>query len=148
MKIAELARRTGFSKHALRYYERIGLLPRVTRDGARHRDYDPSIVAWLGFLRRLKTTGMPVREMRRYAALRSGGPETIAARRAMLEAHRCRVHTDIAELQACLVILDTKIAGYAGDSQGMTDHDVSNDRDGDPIRAGLAKPRGDRRARG
>lgn len=112
MKIGELARRSGLSAHTIRWYERIGLLPRAGRDDAGRRDYDPEILVWIAFLARLKTTGMPVREMLRYAALRAQGPETGPARRALLEAHRDRVRAHADEIAACLSVLDVKIADY------------------------------------
>ena len=65
MKIGELAKRTGLSPHTIRYYERIGLLPFADRDAGGRRDYDESILTWIEFLGRLKTTGMPIRAMQR-----------------------------------------------------------------------------------
>ena len=114
MKIGELARRTGLTAYTLRYYERIGLLPYAARGLSGVRDYDPSILGWIEFLGRLKTTEMPIRNMLRYAKLRALGAGTTTERCALLEEHREHVQTRIAELQACLQILDTKIAGYAG----------------------------------
>ena len=125
MKIGQLARRSGVSAHTLRYYERIGLLPRADRDGSGQRDYDVSILIWIEFLRRLKTTGMPIREMLRYAALRERGPATGAERRALLEAHRETVRAHVAELQACLLVLDSKIGGYADAEQRMEENDAT-----------------------
>ena len=124
MKIGELARRSGLTADTIRYYERIGLLPYADRDRSRQRDYDASILVWIDFLHRLKTTGMPIREMLRYAALREQGPGTEAERRALLERHREQVRGRIAELGACLLVLDTKIAGYAGNEQRIEDHDA------------------------
>lgn len=123
MKIGELARRTGLSMDTIRYYERIGLLPRADRNAARQRDYDPSILTWIAFLRRLKTTGMPIRDMVRYAALRAQGEETAAARGALLTHHRAVVQAHLDELHACLDVLDTKIAGYAGANREDVNHD-------------------------
>lgn len=57
MKIGELAKRSGLSAHTIRYYERIGLLPYADRDQSSQRDYDASILIWIAFLGRLKTTG-------------------------------------------------------------------------------------------
>ena len=125
MKIGQLARRSGLSAHTIRYYERIGLLPRADRDGSGQRDYDVSILIWIEFLRRLKTTGMPIREMLRYAALRERGPATGAERRALLEAHRETVRAHVAELQACLLVLDSKIGGYADAEQRMEENDAT-----------------------
>jgi DNA-binding transcriptional MerR regulator len=104
MKIGELAKRSGLSAHTIRYYERIGLLPYADRDQSSQRDYDASILIWIAFLGRLKTTGMPIREMLRYAALRESG-----------------VH--VADLQACLLVLDTKITGYAGPDERTQAYD-------------------------
>ena len=124
MKIGELARRSGLTAHTIRYYERIGLLPYADRDRSSQRDYDASILSWTEFLGRLKTTGMPIRDMLRYAALRERGANTEAERRALLEQHREQVRTRIAELGACLLVLDTKIAGYADAEKGIDDYDA------------------------
>ena len=125
MKIGELAKRSGLSAHTIRYYERIGLLPYADRDRSSQRDYDASILVWIEFLGRLKTTGMPIREMLRYAALRERGIGTEAERRRLIEQHREQVRAHVAELQACLLVLDTKIAGYAGEEQRMKDYDAT-----------------------
>ncbi|RWB74682.1 MAG: MerR family transcriptional regulator [Mesorhizobium sp.] len=125
MKIGELAKRSGLSAYTIRYYERIGLLPNADRDQSGQRDYDASILTWIEFLDRLKTTGMPIREMLRYAALRERGVDTEAERGALLQQHRERVRAHLAKLQACLLVLDTKIAGYAGVEKRMKDYDAS-----------------------
>ncbi|AZO21106.1 MULTISPECIES: MerR family transcriptional regulator [unclassified Mesorhizobium] len=125
MKIGELAKRSGLSTHTIRYYERIGLLPYADRDQSGQRDYDASILSWIEFLDRLKATGMPIREMLRYEALRERGVGTEAERGALLEQHRERVRAHVAELQACLLVLDTKIAGYAGNEQRMKEYDAT-----------------------
>lgn len=140
MKIGELANRSGLSAHTIRYYERIGLLPYAVRDRPSRRDYDASILVWIEFLGRLKTTGMPIREMLRYAALRERGPATAAERRALLEAHRKRVRAHVAELQACLLVLDIKIAGYAGPDQSL-------EHDGATLPERRRKPAGGRQSR-
>ena len=113
MRIGELAKRSGLSAHTIRYYERIGLLPYADRDQSRQRNYDASILIWIDFLGRLKTTGMPIREMLRYAALRERGVERKRSAGAAGAAPQARAPA-LAELQDCLVVLDTKIAGYAG----------------------------------
>lgn len=125
MKIGELARRSGLSAHTIRYYERIGLLPYAERDSSSQRDYDASILIWIEFLGRLKTTGMPIRDMLRYAALRERGVETQAERCAMLEQHRESVRAHANELAACLLVLDTKISGYIDQAQRINGYDTT-----------------------
>ena len=145
MKIGDLARRTGMSAHTLRYYERIGLLPYADRDGSGRRDYDASILTWIGFLGRLKATGMPIREMLRYADLRARGAVTGPERRRLLEQHREQVRRRIADCQDCLLVLDSKIAGYAG-SDERTSHDAGIRTEREPLRPRTTRPVGDRRA--
>ena len=121
MKISDLAKRCGLSAHTLRYYERIGLLPYADRDRSGQRDYDASILSWIEFLGRLKTTGMPIRDMLLYAKLADSGKVTFSERREMLEVHRERVRANLADLEACLRVLDGKIASYAEAEERMRD---------------------------
>lgn len=124
MKIGELARRSGLSAHTIRYYERIGLLPPPDRDSGGQRDYDASILEWISFLNRLRSTGMPIQGMLDYARRRQEGPASEPARLALLEHHRAAVSAHIAALQATLPLLDHKIAGYARSiAARSTDHD-------------------------
>jgi DNA-binding transcriptional MerR regulator len=109
MRIGELAKRSGLSVHTIRYYETIGLLPRPTRDHSGQRTYDLSILAWIDFLERLKTAGMPIKKMISYADLWQRGPTTAGRRRKLLEEQRESVHVRIAELRSCLSVLDKKI---------------------------------------
>jgi DNA-binding transcriptional MerR regulator len=144
MKIGVVARRTGLSVHTIRYYERIGLLPPASRhSSSRQRDYDATILSWLEFIGRLRTTGMPIKEMVHYAKLRERGTATAGDRRRLLETHRERVRAHLRELEACLAVLDTKIAGYAGGDSEIDD-DSKRQRNS-PLSARLARPLGDRR---
>jgi DNA-binding transcriptional MerR regulator len=124
MKIGELAKLSGLSAHTIRYYERIGLLPYAYRDGSSQRDYDTSILTWIEFIGRLKTTGMPIREMLQYAALREQGVGTEKQRAMLLEQHRKRVRAHVAELNACLLVLDAKIGGYADAEKRIKTYDT------------------------
>lgn len=123
MKIGQLAKRSGLTAHTIRYCERIGLLPYADRDPSGQRDYDASILSWIEFLGRLKATEMPIREMLHYAGLREAGPVTEVERRELLEQHRERVRAKLAELSDCLLVLDAKIAGYAGTSKRMNEYE-------------------------
>ncbi|PXY32321.1 MerR family transcriptional regulator [Prauserella muralis] len=110
--IAEAARTSGLSIDTLRYYERINLLDPPARDAAGRRSYSDEDLAWLSFLTRLRTTGMPIRRMREYASLRRRGIASAGRRKAILVEQRAAVADRIAELQACLEVLDYKIANY------------------------------------
>lgn len=110
--IGRLARETGRSVHTIRWYEKQGLMPGVTRDPGGRRVYTTQHIGWLLFLDRLRYAGMTVREMRRYASLASQGKKTIRQRLALLEAHHARTAAHIAELQDALRFVEQKQAYY------------------------------------
>ncbi|MEU3275427.1 MerR family transcriptional regulator [Saccharomonospora sp. NPDC006951] len=110
--IAEAARRSGLSIDTLRYYERIKLLDPPERDAAGRRNYSEEDLAWLAFLTRLRTTGMPIRRMREYASLRRRGTASAGRRKAILVEQRAVVAERIEELRACMDVLDYKIGNY------------------------------------
>lgn len=112
LRIGELAERTGRSVHALRYYERCGLVPNVERDRAGRRRYSERHVGWMALLGRLRSTGMSVERIRRYVALIERGDETLRERQAFLGRHRERVLEQIAELEQCVELIDGKIDLY------------------------------------
>ena len=110
--IYAVAAATGLTSHTLRYYEDLGLITDVERSPSGHRSYSPADVKWVEFLLRLRETGMPVEEMRRFAQLRRDGPPTAVDRQQMLNAHRRRVRAEQARLADNLAAIDEKIAYY------------------------------------
>ena len=84
LTIREAASSTGLSAHTLRYYERIGLLDPVGRSESGHRQYTGQDLAWLEFLNRMRSTGMPIRSMKEFASLRRQGPASVPERLALL----------------------------------------------------------------
>jgi DNA-binding transcriptional MerR regulator len=107
----QAAEKCGLSQHTLRWYERIGLLDRIARAADGRRRYSDADLDWILLLSRLRATGMPVRDMLRYAGLvRSGAGEQ--ERMALLEAHREHVRQALRQQQECLELLDHKIATY------------------------------------
>lgn len=114
MNIAEFAKRCGLTPHTLRYYERIGLLGSVARGANGHRTFRPRDVEWVEFLHRLRSTGMGISEMLRYAELRSRGDGTLAERKEMLVQHADRLAADLRAQQAHLRVVRQKVAIYEG----------------------------------
>jgi DNA-binding transcriptional MerR regulator len=109
--IGEAAEKCGLSQHTLRWYERIGLLPPIERGGDGRRRYSDRDLDWLATMTKLRATGMPVRDMQRYAELvRSGAGQ--AERLELLKRHREQVRHAIASQRECLKLLDAKITHY------------------------------------
>jgi DNA-binding transcriptional MerR regulator len=114
---AQAAEKTGFSIDTLRYYEKIGLLDRIDRTTGGRRRFSADDLGFLGILRCLRDTGMPIAEMRRYAELSRGSDKTLDDRIALLEAHDERIDQQIETLRAQQEHLRGKIH-YYHDSAG------------------------------
>ncbi|MEP0235617.1 MerR family transcriptional regulator [Roseibium sp.] len=112
MLIGDLAQKCGLSVDTLRYYEKIGLIPKPLRDRGGRRIYDQTILRWVDFLDRLKATGMGIKDRLRYADLRTRGAASLTERRQMLEEHRDKARSDLERLTEMLDVLDDKIILY------------------------------------
>lgn len=109
--IRQVAEMTGLTTHALRYYEAEGLLS-PDRDHNKRRLYTEADLEWIRFIQRLRETGMPVRDMRRYSDLRAAGDATLGERMEMLAAHRQKLDQKMRKLEEDMAALDGKIAIY------------------------------------
>jgi DNA-binding transcriptional MerR regulator len=118
LSVSEAAVQVGLTAHTLRWYEQEGLVAPVARDSAGRRRYTQADLNWLEMLTCLRRTGMPVRDMRRYAELARQGDVTVTARRALFERHRARVLARMAELEGDLKRLDYKIDLYTRRERG------------------------------
>ena len=99
------------SLDTLRYYEKEELiLP--SRKENNHRIYTDGDVNWMQFIKRLKETGMPIKEIRKYARLRSEGAATMDERMQMLVSHRHSLDEKIKQLKKHRRKLDEKIEYY------------------------------------
>ncbi len=112
LTIQEAAEVTDLSVHTLRYYERIGLLMPVGRAANGHRRYSQQDINLIRALNKWRKTGMPLADIQRYVQLVQAGETTAAERRAILEAHRETVVSQIEEMQSTLALIDYKIQNY------------------------------------
>ena len=122
LTIAQAAERSGLTKDTLRYYEKDGLmLAPVDRSATGHRRYTERDLTWIELVTRLRATGMPIRDVRRYADLVRGGAGNEQERLDLLRAHRQQVLAQLAEVQEHLGAIDRKIGIYVDklESQGI-----------------------------
>ncbi|MEK4517012.1 MerR family transcriptional regulator [Paenibacillus sp. FSL H8-0122] len=108
--IKETAERTGMPEDTIRYYEKIGLLPRAKRKGNSHRIYSDADLEMMQMISCLKKTGMSLDDMRPYLNLSldtdlSGYPEL----HEMIRNHRSKILEQIASLQQIVDFIDVKI---------------------------------------
>jgi DNA-binding transcriptional MerR regulator len=112
LALRQTATLAGLSVHTLRYYERIGLLGLPARATKGHHRFATSDLTWLEFLSRLRATGMPIQQIRRFADLRRRGRGTVGLRRRLLEEHSRTVERKLKAVQENLRIVRQKIDYY------------------------------------
>jgi DNA-binding transcriptional MerR regulator len=113
LSIAEAAEQTGLTADTLRYYERDGLMLRsVPRATSGHRQYADDDIDWIRLITKLRSTGMPIRDVRRYTDLVRAGQGNEQERLDLLRAHRQVVLARLAEVQEHLGAIDFKIDLY------------------------------------
>jgi DNA-binding transcriptional MerR regulator len=112
--IGEVARETGLSVHALRYYEREGLMlsQQVERGSGGHRRYSPQDVYWLRICIKLRASGMPLAKIRRFAELVREGAGNEPEGLELLREHKRQVEHQLAELNDCLRVITRKVGVY------------------------------------
>ena len=86
LKIGQVATECGMSVDALRYYERLGLLPRAARTQSGYRLYDPRVIERLRFIKRAQSFGFTLEEIRQMLSLEAADPQTCSNVLALLEA--------------------------------------------------------------
>ncbi|MFE0253339.1 MerR family transcriptional regulator [Streptomyces sp. NPDC059010] len=127
LSIGEVAERTGLSVHALRFYEREGLLVGpVRRTSGGLRRYTTVDVDWLLICVKLRESGMPLADLKRFAELVRQGPGNEAERLEILDTHQQRVEAQIQALQECRSVIAWKVGVYAehlarGEANGLWD---------------------------
>ncbi|NBI71252.1 MerR family transcriptional regulator [Clostridiaceae bacterium] len=109
--IGEFSKLTNLGIHTLRYYEHENLIM-PKRNSSNRRCYSDKDLAWIEFIKRLKDTGMPIKEIQRYAELRLQGDLTLNERMEMLTVHRESLDEQIKALQGHMAKLDDKIDFY------------------------------------
>jgi DNA-binding transcriptional MerR regulator len=77
MKIAEVSEQFGLSADALRYYERVGLIPPVNRSESGIRDYNELDLRRVDFIKCMRSAGLPIEVLIEYVGLVQQGDGTI-----------------------------------------------------------------------
>lgn len=112
MKIAEVSERYGLSQDTLRYYEKVGVIPKVSRSSGGSRDYSDDDCAWVELAQCLRSAGLPVEAIIEYGRLFSLGDSTIEVRRDLLTEQRDNLLKQRESLDAALNRLNYKISVY------------------------------------
>ncbi|MFO7153638.1 MAG: MerR family transcriptional regulator [Caldicoprobacter oshimai] len=112
MTITEVSKKFGLSPDTLRYYERIGLIPRVHRNESGIRDYTEEDCRWIEFIKCMRDAGVQIEALIEYVALFQQGDATVEARKQILIEQREQLIARIEEMQKALERLNYKIEQY------------------------------------
>ncbi len=119
--ISDVAAATGVTAHTLRYYERAELLDPIEKNESGWRRFTERDLARIEFIGRLRATGMPIRDIRRYVDLIRSGGHTEPDRIALLEEHRLLVEQQLEDVGRSLDAINSKIDNYRAKRAGSKD---------------------------
>lgn len=111
---AQLARETGCNLETIRYYEKVGLLPKAPRSANGYRVYSPELVQRLQFILGARDLGFAMAEIRSLLSLADKGEQTCAQVMRTTKIHVEDVRRRIAELQRIETILAETLAECTG----------------------------------
>mgnify|MGYP002672390027 FL=1 len=112
MTIKEVSEKYNISQDTLRYYERVGMIPPVTRTGGGIRDYQETELSWVELAICMRSAGLPVEAMIEYVRLYQEGDQTIPARLQLLVDQREALLEQKRQIDTTLERLNYKISRY------------------------------------
>ena len=112
MTIKEVSEELGLIQDTLRYYEKIGMIPPVTRTEGGIRDYQENDIAWVKLATCMRSAGLPVKVMVDYLNLFQQGESTIQERCNLLKEQRTKLLEQKKQIEETLEKLNYKIARY------------------------------------
>ncbi|QIB69703.1 MerR family transcriptional regulator [Aminipila butyrica] len=110
--IHDVAKHFQISEHTIRFYDKEGLFPFLSRNKAGNREFTESDLEWVKLVCCLKNTGMKIKEIRQYMELCQIGEETVEQRKNIFINHRAFISQQIEQMQESLKLVDAKLAFY------------------------------------
>ncbi|WP_088809788.1 MULTISPECIES: MerR family transcriptional regulator [Listeria] len=111
--IKEVSEMFNLSIYTIRYYDKQGLLPFVSKNKSGYREFTESDLQFIHTICCLKATGMSIKDIRTYISYCMVGTESIASRKKLLSDHRDKVLEEIALLQQNLKGVEQKLDVYS-----------------------------------
>lgn len=112
MTIAEVSKKYDITPDTIRYYEKIGLLPKIPRTTNGIRDFDEKSCRWIEFIKCMRNAGMEIEILQKYITLFKQGRKTIDDRKSLLEEQRRKLLEKKENINNTLKRLDYKIELY------------------------------------
>lgn len=112
MTISNVCKKYNITADTLRYYEKIGLIPRVPRTKNGIRDFDEDSCKWVEFIKCMRNAGMEIESLLKYVELFKQGTQTVQARKVLLEEQRIKLLKKQDEIGNTIKRLDYKLKLY------------------------------------
>lgn len=112
MTIKEVSEKYNIPADTLRYYERVGAIPPVTRTSGGIRSYTEQDIAWVQLAKCMRSAGLPVEVLIDYLQLYKQGDSTIPARLQLLTEQREALLRQRKSVDKMLEKLNYKISRY------------------------------------
>lgn len=112
MNIKQISEKYQISSDTLRYWERIGAIPNVTRNASGYRDFDQEDEKWIHWTNCMRKAGVSIERIVEYIDLFKQGKQTIPARKVLLKEQLDIIAIHLAEMQKMYDTLDDKIENY------------------------------------
>lgn len=112
MTISEVSKKYNLTQDTIRYYEKIGLLPRIPRSKNGIRDFDEESCNWIEFIKCMRDAGMEIEILIRYVTLFRQGKNTVKERRQLLEEQKNKLLLKQKNISETLERLNYKIKLY------------------------------------
>lgn len=118
MTIKQVSEKFNISQDTLRYYERIGVLPPVTRTSGGIRDYSEKDLSWVSLILCMRSAGMSIEALTKYVKLCMEGDSTFPERLELLCEQRDKLIRQRDQINETLDRLDYKIKLYGAAVSG------------------------------
>ena len=138
--IKEVADKVGLSAYTLRFYDKQGLLPFVSRNQSGYRAFTDGDLHLLHTIICLKNTGMAISTIRQYIDYVMEGSQSIARRRQLLTAHRDTILAQQARIMTNLQEVDYKLKLYSDPHASDLVHEELAQAKSEKHALGLADP--------
>lgn len=110
--ISEVAKELNLTIYTLRYYDKEGLMPFVERAQNGTRLFKESDISALKLIECLKSTGMPIKEIKTFIDWCSEGDSTLQQRYDMFLERKASVEAQMAELKKTMEVIEHKCLYY------------------------------------
>lgn len=110
--IGEVAEKLNLPTSTIRYYDKEGLLPFIKRNESGIRMFAESDISMLEIIECLKSTGMPIKDIKKFSDWCTKGDLTLQERYDMFLERRKNVEEQISILQKSLEKIDHKCWYY------------------------------------